>query len=93
MSLSVSSLGSRNRGDGVDCVPDFRVGGNGSTCELGESGSRIIDITVRVFQGVKGGPLVSSQRNAVLDAQRQVGLVSCKCQGSIDRRSMDEHSR
>ena len=90
--FSVWSLG-RNKRSGVDCAPDLRVDGGRSTGELGESGNWVIDITVRVLQAVEGRTLVFVQRNAILDAQWQVGLVSKKCQGSIDHGSMDEHSR
>jgi len=68
---------------GTNRVPG--PGGDGSSCgsELGQGGSWVVDVSVRVLQAVEGGALVHGQRDTVLDAQWQVGLESNESQNSI----------
>ena len=66
--LYVHLLNCRNKGAGIDRGPDPGGDGGRGACELRERGSWVIDVAMRVFQGVEGGTLVSGQRNAVLYA-------------------------
>ena len=61
-------LNCRNKGAGIDRCPDPGGDGGRGACELRERGSWVIDVAVRVLQGVEGGTLVSVQRDAVLYA-------------------------
>jgi hypothetical protein len=66
--LHTFQLGYRNRDAGVDRVPDLGGDRSRGACELRERGGWVIDVTVRVLQGIEGGTLVSGQWDAVLYA-------------------------
>jgi len=66
--LYVRPLGCRNKGTGIDRGPDPGGDGGRGACELRECGSWVIDVAMRVLQGVESGTLVSGQRDAVLYA-------------------------
>ena len=72
----IRPLGRGNQGAATNYV--LGPWGDGSSCgiELGEGGSRVVGVTVRVLGQVEGGTLVPCQRDTVLDAQWQVGLGS-----------------
>ena len=59
-------LSCRNKGAGADRAPDLGDDGGRGTRELREGSGWVIDVPMRVLQGVEGGTLVSRQRDTVL---------------------------
>ena len=66
--LCVRPLGCRNKGAGIDRGPDPGGDGGRDACESRKCGSWVIDVAMRVLQGVEGGTLVPGQRDVVLYA-------------------------
>ena len=82
-------LGCKNKNVGVDHFLCPGGDGRSYTSELGESGGRVVGVTVWVYEIVEGRTLVSGQRDTVLDAQWQVGLESEESQDLIHHSRSD----